>query len=148
MATRRLEDKGETATFDHGAQFFTARDERFQAMVRDWCDSGLAREWFRGQNLAHLDGQVESETDGHPRFCATRGMSSIAKHLAQDLDVQTAQRVTKLEWRDDAWTLHLRLQVLAARVRCFSLVRCRKRWRCWMRVKSICPMICARSWKT
>ena len=106
MATRRLENNGETATFDHGAQFFTARDEKFQNMVRDWCDSGLAREWFRGQNKAHLNGKVESETDGHPRFCATRGMNSIAKHLAQDLNLHINQRVTKLARKDEAWTLH------------------------------------------
>ena len=106
MATRRLEDKGETATFDHGAQFFTARDEKFQDMVRGWCENGLAREWFRGQSKAHLDGRVETDSDGHPRFCATRGMNSIAKHLAQDLDVKTAQRVTKLAWNGDHWTLH------------------------------------------
>ncbi len=105
MATRRLEDNGETAHFDHGAQFFTARDERFQQIVRDWCDNGLAHEWFRGQTTAHLDGKIEAQSDGHPRYCATSGMSSLAKNLAQDLNIQTAQRVTKLEWHDNVWTL-------------------------------------------
>ena len=106
MATRRLENNGETAVFDHGAQFFTARDEKFQQMVRDWCDDGLAHEWFRGQNKAHLDGRVESQSDGHPRFCATLGMNSLAKHLAQDLNIHTNQRVTKLEWKNEVWALH------------------------------------------
>ena len=106
MATRRIEDNGETAIFDHGAQFFTARDERFQQIVRDWCDADLAREWFRGQSKAQLNGKVESESDGHPRFCATRGMNSIAKQLAQGLDIRTKQRVTKSVWNGEHWTLH------------------------------------------
>ena len=105
MATRRLEDAGETAIFDHGAQFFTARDERFANLVRDWCEAGLAREWFRGQNQAHLNGDVQSDSDGHPRFCATRGMNSLAKNLADGLDVRVSQRVTKLQWDGEQWTL-------------------------------------------
>ncbi len=106
MATRRLEDNGETAIFDHGAQFFTARDERFQQIVRDWCENGLAHEWFRSQSKARLNGDVESESDGHPRFCATRGMNSLTKNLALDLEIHRAQRVTKLVWKNEVWTLH------------------------------------------
>ena len=106
MATRRLEDQGETAIFDHGAQFFTARDDRFQQIVRDWCDEGLAKAWFRGQNKAQLNGTLTDESDGHPRFCATHGMNSLAKQLAQDLEIHTEQRVAKLDWDGDSWTLH------------------------------------------
>ena len=43
FANRRI---GE-ATFDHGAQYFTARDPRFQQFVAEWEKQGLVREWYR-----------------------------------------------------------------------------------------------------
>ena len=36
MAARRTEIAGETVSFDHGAQYFTARDARFKAAVTAW----------------------------------------------------------------------------------------------------------------
>ena len=38
MAARRAEIGGEQVGFDHGAQYFTARDPRFQAEVARWLD--------------------------------------------------------------------------------------------------------------
>ena len=42
LAGRRIGD----ATFDHGAQFFTARESRFKAAVEGWIQAGVAEEWY------------------------------------------------------------------------------------------------------
>ncbi len=80
MATRRL---GE-GNFDHGAQFFTVRGERFAGLVEDWLAAGVAEEWTRG----FADAEGEHNEDGHPRYRGSEGMTSIPKHLARGLDVQ------------------------------------------------------------
>ncbi|MBB3033150.1 NAD(P)/FAD-dependent oxidoreductase [Alteriqipengyuania lutimaris] len=45
MATRRMEHEGETFAFDHGAQYFTAREIAFQARVRAWEAEGIVAAW-------------------------------------------------------------------------------------------------------
>jgi predicted NAD/FAD-dependent oxidoreductase len=74
LATRRIG----TATIDHGAQFFTVRTPAFQQRVDDWVDRGLVAVWTRGFIA----------DDGHPRYVARSGMTSIAKDLASGLDVR------------------------------------------------------------
>lgn len=89
MATRR---DGE-ATFDHGAQFFTVRTDAFHETVTQWQHDGIVHEWCRG-----FVGD-----DGHPRYVATSGMSSLAKHLAQGIDVQCSVAVTSIEPNGSGW---------------------------------------------
>ena len=84
MATRRISTSdGSTAVFDHGAQFFTVRDQQFQKFVDEWITNGIVREWCRG---------FVAE-DGHPRYVVNNGMTALAKHIAQDLDVRTSTLV-------------------------------------------------------
>lgn len=87
LATRRIED----GTLDHGAQFFTVREDGFAAHVDSWLREGVVREWCRGF----------SDVDGHPRYVGTRGMSGIAKHLAGGVDVRVNSLVFSLA-RDGA----------------------------------------------
>lgn len=91
LATRRAGN----ATFDHGAQFFTARSEEFCNEVEQWLQAGVVREWCKG---------FESE-DGHPRYVGASGMTSIAKHLAQGLDVRTSSFVFSLVKREHDWVV-------------------------------------------
>ena len=78
LATRRIDD----ATLDHGAQFFTVRDSVFESHVEKWIESGVVTEWCRGFN------STAQNNDGFPRYRGVRGMTDIAKHLAQGLDVR------------------------------------------------------------
>ena len=48
MATRRTGD----FSFDHGAQYFTARGPRFRALVDDWSAAGHAAGWYGGPSSA------------------------------------------------------------------------------------------------
>jgi len=84
LATRRIATPdGRRATLDHGAQFFTVRSDRFATLVDAWIHKGVVREWCRG-----FDGD-----DGHPRYVVPGGMTSLAKHIAQELDVRTSTLV-------------------------------------------------------
>jgi predicted NAD/FAD-dependent oxidoreductase len=94
MATRRMDP----ARTDHGAQFFTVRDPRFEAAVQQWIETGAAKLWCHGFN----------SDDGHPRYCGTQGMNGIAKHLASAHNVRTSTRVVSIDLRDTIW--HLRDQ--------------------------------------
>jgi predicted NAD/FAD-dependent oxidoreductase len=78
LATRRIDD----ATLDHGAQFFTVRDSLFESYVSEWITSGVVTEWCRG-----FDSTAQNN-DGFPRYRGVRGMTDIAKHLAQGLDIR------------------------------------------------------------
>ena len=78
LATRRIDD----ATLDHGAQFFTVRDSLFESHVSEWIASGVVTEWCRGFDT------TAQNNDGYPRYRGVRGMTDIAKHLAQGLDVR------------------------------------------------------------
>ena len=78
LATRRIDD----ATLDHGAQFFTVRDSLFESHVSEWITSGVVTEWCRGFDSTTQD------NDGFPRYRGVRGMTDIAKYLAQGLNVR------------------------------------------------------------
>ena len=116
MSTRRTEFGG----FDHGAQYFTARDARFakalltaQDVVRTWSVSTVRVLDEFGQVLASAPPPTE------PHFVAIPGMNALVSHWAQPLlqpevhGVQGARvlletRVTHIE-RDvlnpDQWQL-------------------------------------------
>jgi renalase len=95
VATRRL-GRG---TFDHGAQFFTVRSERFERLVAGWLEAGVVEEWTRG----FADAEGRHDNDGYPRYRGSKGMSSIPRYLARTLDVRTAERVVEANVREGAW---------------------------------------------
>jgi renalase len=95
MATRQLEN----GTFDHGAQFFTVRSERFAGLVRGWLESGHVVEWSRG----FADAENRLDEDGHPRYRGAGGMSTVPGRLARGLDVRTGERVVAVSLRRDLW---------------------------------------------
>lgn len=97
MATRRFGG----GTFDHGAQFFTARSDEFKEMVAGWQKAGAAREWSRG----FADAEGNPNPDGHPRYRGAEGMTSVPKHLARALDVRTGEKVVRVDEDGGAWRL-------------------------------------------
>ena len=65
----------------------TARTPEFQTWVDRWLAEGLVYQWSTGWSDGSL---MTAPSDGHPRYAVHGGMNSLAKHLAQDLDVRTA----------------------------------------------------------
>lgn len=103
MATRRAEPY----FFDHGAQYFTARTPEFQTFLQPMIDSGVVKRWdalaatIDGENITALKNWADDE----PRYVGAPGMKSLAKYLAQDLDIQLNTRIVKLS-REQKWVLH------------------------------------------
>ncbi len=88
MATRRRD----RAVFDHGAQFFTVRDERFAPWARKWKELDLVREWYSlGESGVHYRGVL--------------GMTVVAKHLATDLDVRLQTPVRNVRFQSGRWAV-------------------------------------------
>lgn len=88
--------------FDHGAQYFTARDERFAARVDAWARDGIVAEWHPHLVAIDDDGVREAGTNT-TRWVGTPGMNAPARALAGALDVRSARRVETLAWTGHEW---------------------------------------------
>jgi predicted NAD/FAD-dependent oxidoreductase len=93
------EPGSDPAVYDHGAQFFTVREEAFASQVESWLEAGVVVEWSRG--FATADGSYYA--DGYPRYRGTKGMASIADHLAAGLDISLNRRVTQITSEEGLW---------------------------------------------
>lgn len=92
LSTRRNAD---ASSFDHGAQYFTVRDDRFARYVRSWIAADVVAPWMK--SIVELrDGEVVDEKRGTPRYVGIPAMNSIAKHLAKDLSLSLGSHVTSL----------------------------------------------------
>ena len=74
LATKRVE----AAVFDSGAQYFTAKSERFAGMVTEWAASGVVAPW---------PGASTHRWIGKPT------MNALGKFLAEGLEVRRESKV-------------------------------------------------------
>jgi predicted NAD/FAD-dependent oxidoreductase len=101
MSTRRNAD----LRFDHGAQYFTARDPRFLRHVVAWQERGLVRVW--DARIATIgDRDSSNQSQGTERFVAVPGMSAICSELARELpDCRFGWAVRQLKRLEKRWIL-------------------------------------------
>jgi renalase len=109
LATRHVlnadADRAEHASlaFDHGAQYFTARDPSFASEVESWQQARIVQAW-QGK-LATFDSEGrEAVEDQQTRWAGVPAMSAIGRHLAGSLDVTCGVRVTTLARDGGGWT--------------------------------------------
>ena len=86
---------------DHGAQFFTVRDARFEEQVAAWRAAGHVTVWSEGFHTLSSEG-LKPPTDGHPRYIFPAGMNTFGKLLGAGLTIQRQTRVTQI-LKNDAW---------------------------------------------
>lgn len=82
MATRRIEN----SRADHGAQYFSVRTPEFRQLIEKLQAEEMAQAWDLSE--ADID---------HPRYFGTKGMSTIPKYLAKDLNIKLQERATLIE---------------------------------------------------
>ncbi|NDD62976.1 MAG: FAD-dependent oxidoreductase [Acidobacteria bacterium] len=103
MATRWSDTpEGVRAWYDHGAQFFTVRSDKFQAEVDRWRAAGLVLEWAHG----FADGTGLPRADGHPRYAVRGGMNALARELAAPLGIRLQTRADAIAW-SAGWQIRL-----------------------------------------
>lgn len=95
MATTRLGIE----TFDHGAQYVTARSKEFRTYIEELVGIGYAARWTP---RARINGE-EGGGQMLPWFVGTPGMSSIVRPLAESVRIHTGRNVHTIERLDKGW---------------------------------------------
>jgi hypothetical protein len=104
-ATRRA-SLPDTATLglDHGAQYFTARDARFQRRVRAWAEQGLVAPWHG--RIGAFDGErLMPAGQDTGRWVGVPGMSALGRGLAAGLDLRLETKVAPPQRVGREWLL-------------------------------------------
>lgn len=95
--------------FDHGAQYFTARDARFRALVEAWCRRGIAAEWNARFAAVDEPGTLRPMQSGAARYVGAPGMSALAGDLAAGLgsraEVRFGALVTRVAAVSGGWVI-------------------------------------------
>ncbi|MCL1549897.1 NAD(P)/FAD-dependent oxidoreductase [Xanthomonas nasturtii] len=95
---------GEHWQCDHGAQYFTARDPAFVAVVNGWIDAGSAAPWLA--RIASWDGtQLRRSQSALMRYVGVPDMAAPARTLAAHLDVRLSTEVRALQRSGQRWSV-------------------------------------------
>jgi len=100
-AATLIEDAG---PYDHGAQYFTAENERFVTAVRRWEVEGIVQHW-RGRIVAFSNREIEDRTDSAERFVPVPGMRRLGLHLARGLEVRYSTPIAAVRRSTGGWTV-------------------------------------------
>jgi renalase len=108
MATRRIAASDAHGVHyqgraDHGAQYITVRSERFGLLITELERVGVVTEWYPASR--HISTPADMQPPP-PRYIGVHGMNSIAKYLAEGLDVQSEQRAVQLQSTEQGWRVH------------------------------------------
>lgn len=93
MATTRMG----IVTFDHGAQYVTARSQVFQRYLDELVGAGYAARWTPKTSAGQGGGQML------PWYVGTPGMSAIVRPLAESVRLHTGRRVHTLSRMEKGW---------------------------------------------
>ncbi|WP_373307765.1 NAD(P)/FAD-dependent oxidoreductase [Leeia speluncae] len=97
MSTRRSDEH----QWDHGAQYFTAEDKRFVAMVESWQAKGIVKVWETP--IGAWDGQHLSKVSRKPHYVGTPKLNAPLHDLAEGIDIRLQTQVTDIEKHEDGW---------------------------------------------
>lgn len=100
MSTRRVGD----LQFDHGAQYFTVRDERFRSFVDSGCREGFIARWD-GDIAVLGEGGAQPKHRAVDRFVGVPAMNALCRRLALGLDLVLQTQVAALERMEGRWHL-------------------------------------------
>lgn len=91
LSTRRAQTPLGEVRFDHGAQYFTARDPDFARQVAAWARDGIVARW---------------PAAGEDAWVGTPGMNAPARALASGLAIRLSARVAAIRREAAGWQFH------------------------------------------
>ena len=104
MSTRRAPTPMGEASFDHGAQYFTARDPAFVTEVARLTTLGAIAPWTGNLVRLHTDGTI-SPLANETLYVGAPGMNAVVRALGEGLNVVWATRVDGVQLVGRAWHL-------------------------------------------
>ncbi len=91
MSTRRMDTPLGEAAFDHGAQYFTARDDDFLRLVAGWAEAGVAAPW---------------PVAGEGAWVGVPGMNAVVRQMAGQHAVRWVSHISQVQRLDGQWIVH------------------------------------------
>lgn len=90
MSTRRTDSASGQVSFDHGAQYFTARDQSFQILIEKWSDAGAIARW---------------PAAGEDAWVGVPAMNAPVKLIAAQHDVTWSAHIEAVLKTEEGWRL-------------------------------------------
>lgn len=100
MATRMRED----GAWDHGAQYFTARDPRFVRRVGHWQELGLVAAW-EARHARRRGGETQPDIANDRRWVAVPAMHALCARLLDGVPLTSGRAVAAIERDGARWRL-------------------------------------------
>lgn len=101
MATRRIDE----VSFDHGAQYFTIRSDRFRDSLNAQAD-GVIQSWNGEVASLGGDGLSQRFKPATPRYVGVPSMNALPKAMSIGLDIRVDEQVAKITGEPGRWFLH------------------------------------------
>ena len=106
LATRRVPDG---PSFDHGAQYVTARNPAFRERIHDAVDTGVARQWLPGTGSDGVKG-------ADAWYVGTPTMNALIRPGAQGIETRLSTEVAAIVRQGPGWCLHMASPGVSERV--------------------------------
>lgn len=94
--------KTEFGRFDHGAQYFTVRSHALERAVSAWEAAGVVQRWT-GRIVAINGNTTTDKTASATRYVGAEGINSLARFLAEGLDVHLDLLVHSVDLQGRRW---------------------------------------------
>lgn len=104
MATRWID----AVSFDHGAQYFTIRDNRFHDALETPRANGVVQPWNGDVASLTEDGLIERRDSNTIRYVGSPSMNALPKSLSIGLDIQNSSEVGAVTGEPGRWFVTLR----------------------------------------
>lgn len=103
MSTRRLDDQ----VFDHGAQYFTIKDDRFADMLHPYREAGVVAPWDARIVTINADtpGAVHPKEMTSPPMIAAPGMTGLVKAMSAEMDITTGCEAASVVKAGSVWQI-------------------------------------------
>lgn len=93
--------------FDHGAQFFTVKEDAFKDFLAPIIKQNIVQNWT--PTFAEIYGtQIQQQyrwEEEYPHYVATPNMNALGKYLAKDFEVHIGTRIISMTQTQAQWCL-------------------------------------------